>query len=146
MIIARHTSTIDVVLAEARRGLVGDHAVEVRNVAEYAVYLHAKEGFSVLNDGIFQNAVRESINKRLKRRNRQGEMLRDSDVVEGFGKGAGETVSYYQSVIGTTDKPGKVKLPPRPKHPGEWADDTEKLAGSYQSRVDSGAYRRYDYA
>ena len=128
MITAQHTSNIDAVIAEARRGVVSDHELEVRNVAEYAAELHAREGYSVLNDSVLAAAVEEAINERRAHLNRRGDLFTDRDAVWALEDAAEATVEFYQSVIGTTDKPGVVKLPPRPVHPGEWADDTEHLA------------------
>ena len=145
MITTQHTTNIDAVLASVRASVPSDHVLEVRNTAEYARYLHDKEGYSVLNDGVLQGAANEAIAKRLDARIRRGEAVADADIVEALEEAAVATVDFYQSAIGTKSTRGKVKLPPRLKHPGEWADDTERLASSYQSRVDGGEYKHHPY-
>ena len=143
MITTQHTSNIDAVLAEARLGVVGDHVLEIRNVADYAVELHAREGYSVLNDDVLRSAVEEAIDERRAHLNRRGELLTDRAAAWALEDAAEATVEFYQSVIGTTDRPGVVKLPPRPVHPGEWASDTENLVSSYESQVDDGPITKY---
>ena len=139
MITTKTTSNIDAVLAQARAALSGggpsEHVLEVRNTAEYAVYLEAREAYWVVSDEVLRHCANEAVAKRLTERNRAGALLTDSDVVEALHEAADETVEFYQSTIGTTDEPGRVKLPPRPTHPGAFSDDTEKLASSYESRV-----------
>ena len=144
------TSNIDAVLREAQQALSGasgpsEHVLEVRNVADYAEYLEAREAFTVLNDDVLADAVHESLAERMEGRGREGRSLSDEDVVEALGEAGDQVVSVYQQVIGTTDEPGKVKLPPRPVHTGGFASDTEVLISSYQSRVDGGEWEEYPY-
>ena len=145
-----HTSNIEAILAEVQASLdqaqgPSDHVLEVRNTAEYAAYLEAREAYWVVSDEVLEHCANEAGAKRLAERNRAGELLTDTDVVEALEEAADLAVAFYQSTIGTTDKPGPVKLPPRATHPGAWSDDSEELASRYQSRVDDGPYQTYDY-
>ena len=148
MITTRHTSNIDQVLASVQ-GLAtdgpSDHTLVIRNVAYYAVYLQAKEAYWVLNDDVLREKVQEAFERKLTELSRRGLLLTGGAIIEAFREAAAEVVAHYQSVIGSSDTPGKVKLPPRPVHPGGFADDTEHLAGSYQSLLDGGPVTTYPY-
>ena len=148
MITTKVTSNIDAVIAEARRALSqnegpSEHILEVRNTADYAVYVHDREGYYVLNDEALEAAAQHAVADRLAVRGQRGEMLTDTDMVEALGEAADVVVEFYQEVVGTTDQPGRRKRPPRPVHSGGFASDTERLISSYERQVDDGDVKKY---
>ena len=140
MITFEHTSNINAVLLEALSMQVGDHALTVQNDAEYAAALNAKDGYSVISKAIMGDAVDEAIVERIDTKHANGEPFTDADAVAALDDAGAAAIAEHRRIIGTTDRPGKHRPPPRPLHrdPLNWADDTNKLRNSYQHAVDDG--------
>ncbi len=150
MLTTRSTSNIDDVLSSARlqfpdAGERKEHVLEIRNATEYAQELHDRHGYYVMNDRVLADAVDESIQDRMEARQKKGELLTDADLVEALHEAAFATVEFYQAVIGTKNTPGQYRPPPRPRHEGQWADDSGVLASSYEHRVDGGPWEEHPY-
>ncbi len=105
----------------------------VINATEYAVHLHNRMAYWVMNDAVLERNWQDEHEKVLNEASAAGEIVTDDQLHKAAFRALERTVLYYQEVIGFKDTRGKVKLPPRPMHPGAWADDTETLVKAYVS-------------
>lgn len=130
-------SNIADVIAEAERAVRTSGPVdgEIQNPTDYAQYLQDRVGYYVVNDSVLQANVESEVRKATEEASAKGELLSDAVVVRAMFFALQKTVRFYQSVIGFKQDRGKFKLPPRPKHPTGWADDSETLVRSYQSLI-----------
>lgn len=125
----------------------GSFIVELGNAMDYALYLHERAGYSVINEQEWLETVTEFLAAHLA----QGRPLTERAIAASLAEATEDTVRYFQQFVGAFQPPLTEGGPPRPKHAGglNWADRTTRLASAYFSVVTtpSGAVRRafYDY-
>ncbi len=117
------------------------------NLMDYAVYLHEKEGYSVINVGEWISTVEEFLAAHLA----SGKPLTEAALAGTMLAATEDTVRYFQEFIPAFQPPLRKGLPERPKHAGglNWADRTTKLASAYFAVLTAPSGQRwtktYDY-
>lgn len=134
------SSNIDAVIAEVTRLPLpeDEYTGQIVNDTPYARYLHDRVGYWVMNDSVLAAYFHDMVGVHLGQAAARGLLMSEADMRAAFVEALDLTVDYYTSVIGTKSTPGKVKPPPRPMHPGAWADDTEQLVRSYVTYLRAG--------
>lgn len=138
-------SNIDDVIAMWQKAAPRDHFLEVINNTPYAVYLQHRVGYWVMNDETAKAFVYSEIVKVVNEANQRGVLVSDSAIVDALERAADRIVDAYQAVIGSKGSRGQAMLPPRPMHPGNWADDTVTLVRGYLTYVDRNPVKRHPY-
>lgn len=108
----------------------GAHSVVLSNNAEYARYLHDREGFYVFNDSHAAQTLVDTMNDV----ERAGPMTTQR-VETGLEVTGVREVNFLQSVTNEMRPPARTGEGPRAAHPGGWADVTGRLNRSYSIEV-----------
>jgi len=105
--------------------------LEVVNDTDYARYLHDKVGYWVMNDTVALNITARHLRKLVVSDKR----LTEGHVEEALAEAGKAIVAAYTRVVGTKNTDGREMGAPRPKHKGQWADDTVTLAKGFTATV-----------
>jgi hypothetical protein len=104
--------------------------VSIVNDTEYARYLHDRTGYWVMNDSAALNTLQARIED-LAEEIADGAPVTDEAIEETLTAAAEDIIDYYTEVEGRKMKDGREMSAPRPKHRGEWADDTVTLVKNF---------------
>jgi hypothetical protein len=104
--------------------------VSIVNDTEYARYLHDRTGYWVMNDSAALNTLQARIED-LAEEIADGAPVTDEAIEETLTAAAEDIIDYYTEVEGRKMKDGREMTAPRPKHRGEWADDTVTLVRNF---------------
>lgn len=115
---------------------------ELGNAVDYALFLHNRHGYSVLND---EDWLRKTV-LLLTRLVRSSKPFTDAALKKALEGANEDEVRFLQSFTSRFQPPVRRGGAARPAHPGSWADRTTRLAKGYYSTINRGARRRYDYA
>ena len=105
--------------------------LEIVNGTDYARYLHDKVGYWVMNDTIALNLTARSLRKLVA----SGEPISEEAVEEALTEAGKAILAAYTRVVGQTMRDGRAMEAPRPKHKGQWADDTVTLAKNFEANL-----------
>ena len=132
---ANISSNIDAVLAAVERQRLPEpeYTGEIVNDAPYASYLHDRMAYWVMNDSVLAANYDIEVRKAMDAAASQGQLFDEPAMIHASLNALERTVEYYVSVIGTKNTAGRHRPPPRPLHPGSWADDSGLLVVSYVS-------------
>lgn len=119
------------------------HLLQVINNADYARYLHDRQGFSVLSDRLALSFVEQA----LKALVASGKPINDDNIEEALRDASDNYIEHLQSLTSTMRPPIRAGGPQRPAHPKplNWADRTTNLASSYERIVNGQHRKQYDY-
>lgn len=105
--------------------------VKISNDTDYARYLHDKVGYWVMNDQLAVNILARHLRKVA----RSDDPADDDRIREALTDAAEAIVDSYTRVVGRKDTDGREMTAPRPKHKGQWADDTVTLAKNFVAEL-----------
>jgi hypothetical protein len=105
--------------------------LRIANDTDYARYLNDRLGYWVMNDRL---AVQLTA-RRLRQLVRSGDPNDDEAIEEALTKAAEDILDAYTRVVGRKNTRGREMGPPRPKHKGQWADDTITLARNFTATL-----------
>jgi len=105
--------------------------LEIVNDTDYARYLHSKAGYWVMNDTLALNITARHLQKLVN----SDTPITEEAVEDALEDAATAVLSAYVRVVGAKDKAGREMGALRPKHKGQWADDTVTLATNFEATV-----------
>ena len=106
--------------------------LEISNDTEYARYLHDMVGYWVMNDTLALSIVGRHLRKIVE----ADAEVTDERIQEALTDAAEEIVDAYTRVVGTVSRSGNEMGAMRPKHKGQWADDTVTLAKNFVATLE----------
>jgi len=101
------------------------------NDTEYARYLHDKVGYWVMNDTLALNITARHLRKLVN----SDRLLTQDNIEDALEDAAKAVIAAYTRVVGQKMTAGREMSPPRPKHKGQWADDTVTLAKNFEATL-----------
>lgn len=101
------------------------------NDTDYARYLHDKVGYWVMNDTLAVNITARHLRKLV----RSDAPLTQENIEDALEDAAEAVIAAYTRVVGQKMTAGREMSPPRPKHKGQWADDTVTLAKNFEATL-----------
>jgi len=101
------------------------------NDTDYARYLHDRVGYWVMNDSLALNLVSYHIGQLVN----SDKLLNEKNIEATLEEAADAVVAAYTRVVGRKDTDGREMEAPRPKHAGNWADDTVTLAKNFEAEL-----------
>jgi len=105
--------------------------LKIVNDTDYARYLHDKVGYWVMNDTLALNLT----SRRLRALVASGRPISEETVEKALKKAAKAIIEAYTRVVGQKMRDGRAMEAPRPKHKGQWADDTVTLAKNFEATL-----------
>ena len=119
------------------------YLLQVINRADYARFLHDREGYSVLSDRLALTFVENA----LKRLVTSGRPISDDAIEQALKDASDAYVGHIQERTSRLRPPIRSGGPKRPAHPKpyNWADRTTELASSYERTVNGQHRKAYDY-
>lgn len=139
-----YSDNIDEVLAWYDENLMprrGRHTLTLMNVMEYALPLHDKHGYYVLNDEKAAEVVLSWLGELVE----SGQPVNDTTITKALDGAGYEIIDFLKSLTGQMRPPVRKGQGPRKAHPGGWADVTRNLANAYRHAVNSGALITHSY-
>lgn len=107
------------------------YALDIVNSAEYAVHLHFREGFYVINPDHLADVVRKTFSRLLQ----QGVPIRPKSVRRGLESAGRAEINFLTSLTGEMRPPYRAGTGARRAHPGHWADRKVHLVRKYKHEV-----------
>jgi len=107
------------------------HVLAIENVMVYAVYLHNKLGYFVIDEDKAAQIIADVLDPVVNSNN----PLSDRDLERVLENAADMIVQDLQRFSGGTKLPVEFGRRNRPKHSGEWANITTELVSNFYTRV-----------
>ena len=115
------------------RGLRGRrrHELVITNAMEYAVYLQARDGYYVFNDG---ELLRIAL-KWFRKLEASNQTATTRNIERALEAAAREYIDFLRSATSTMRPPVRARELPRFATPGGWANRTGNLSAAFQALV-----------
>ena len=111
------------------------------NESDHAIYLQDRNGYYVVDDA----HLMQSVDRVLEAEVTKPVLPAVTDIERSFDEMMEDEVGFLQSFTAEMRPPLRKGQPPRPAHPGHWADVTGDLASSFKTRVGKLPVRKYPY-
>lgn len=117
------------------------HTLRIENTAKYAIYVHSREGYHVIDDEHAAQTIDEALSPLL-----ESSFEMTDEILEALiEKAADVEIDRLQAFTGAYKPPVRKGLPDRPVHSGNWADISTKLASSFRTKVNNRASKTHEY-